>query len=299
MTQNEHFDLVATLKTLLGYNAVDTVTVVDGGSIDGTIPYMRNWARQDSRMNFFVHPWQDNFPKQRNNYLRRVAEIAKEGDWLLCFDPDEPLDDEACARLREVVEWAEGQKLDWIGFRCRAISLRGDEVVHSNEDDHWKRLLIRWSPELKYVHFGEGPVHEHLEGPSRAFDLGRDPTNAGPFGRPFGTLFYEHRKQENVIWWRGVRNYYCGGGGPNLGTKNPMWVALREATAEIGIFNWHDMLKYLVAGNIDPQIKQWMINTRQADGWDGASEQREWYLLYFRMLHPEEEPEELRGEQIG
>ena len=45
MTQNELPDLIANVTRLL-YQCT-SVTVVDGGSTDGTIPYMRNWSKKD------------------------------------------------------------------------------------------------------------------------------------------------------------------------------------------------------------------------------------------------------------
>jgi hypothetical protein len=41
-----------------------------------------------------------------------------------------------------------------------------------------------------------------------------------------------------------------------------------------------------------------MVKVKNETGWDGASEHREAYKYYFRVLHPEEEPEEFIGEHI-
>jgi glycosyltransferase involved in cell wall biosynthesis len=290
MTQNELSDLAPNIAALRPH--VDTVTIVDGGSIDGTIPYFRNVSRQDPGVRFFIHPWKDNFPAQRNNYLRRVGEIATDGDWLVAFDPDEYLDPDALSRLREVAAFAwENQRCALVGFRCRSVSLRGTERVWQSEDNFWKRLLIRWNPDLQYTHMGEGAVHESLLGAGPAsYDTGHHPE--------FPTLFYEHRKQENVIWPRGVRNYFCGGGGPNLGASNPRWVELRAIADRLGLHAWHAMQAYLLGGQIDSALRDWILRYRHETGWDGSSEQREWYKTYFRLYHPEEEPDEMRGESI-
>lgn len=290
MTQNELHDLAPNVEALLRH--VDKVTIVDGGSVDGTIPYMRNWSRRDPRVRFFIHPWTDDFPAQRNNYLARVREIAKEGDWVVACDPDEYLDADALKSLRALAStvYAKRERFGRVGFKCRSVSYRGPERVWSNEDDYWKRLLIRWNPDLRYGHHGEGAVHETLHGAGPAYDTGHHPE--------FPALFYEHRKQENVIWPRGVRNYFCGGGGPNLGAANPRWVELKVIASALGITTWHAMYSYLIAGHIDARLKEWIVKYHQENGWDGASEQREWYKTYFRLLHPEEEPEELRGEAI-
>ena len=58
------------------------------------------------------------------------------------------------------------------------------------------------------------------------------------------------------------------------------------------------MQRYLVHGSVADELKAWMIKYRQESGWDGSSEQREFYKTYFWLYHPEEEPAELRGEHI-
>lgn len=291
MTQNELRDLVANVAALRPY--VDSVTIVDGGSVDGTIPYMRNLSRQDAGVRFYIHPWRDNFPEQRNHYLRHIAEIATGGDWVLAVDPDEFLQEPALQALRRLAEVVRGKKERFarVGFRCRSVSLRGEDRVWENEDDYRKGLFFRWSPQLTYTHEGQGAVHETLKGADPIYMTGHHPE--------FPDLFYEHRKQENVTWPRGVRNYFIGGGGPNLGSRNPRWVELRQIAARLGLSTWHQMQAYLLAGNIDGALRDWILRHRHENSWDGSSEQREWYKTYFRMYHPEEEPQELRGEHIA
>lgn len=301
MTQNELSDLVPNLEGLLPH--VDTVTVVDGGSTDGTIPYLRNWSRVVPRLRLFIHPWADDFPAQRNNYLRRVQEIAEPGDWLLAFDPDEYVVEPA--RLRGLVEAASKLGYGRVGFQCRSVSYRGPARVWENIDQFWKCLLICWVPGLSYFHHGGGPVHEDLAGAGAVLNSGT--VSEVPLA------LYEHRKQENIIWVRGARNYFCGGGGPNLHRRNPFWIELREWCAahlgipfETGKAGWAKFHAYLLAGNVDPWLKDWMFRHR-LDTWkeydwtengDGSSEQREFYKTYYRLYHPEEEPDFARGEHI-
>jgi len=290
MTQNELLDLVANVQAMLPH--VDTVTIVDSGSIDSTIPYFRNWSKQEPRIRFFIHPWKDNFPAQRNNYLTRAGEIASDGDWILAVDPDEVLDEPSFRALRQLpgVVTAKRERYARVGFRCRAVSLRGTDRVWTNEDDYWKGLFFRWHPTVRYTYHGLGAVHETLSGADPFYMTGKHPE--------FPTLFYEHRKQQDVVWPRGVRNYFIGGGGPNLGSKNHRWVEMRSIAARLGIQTWHQMHTYLIGGDIAPELKNWIVKYRRETGWDGSSEQREWYKTYFRMYHPEEEPAEMRGEAI-
>lgn len=290
MTQNELLDLSTNLTRLLHY--VDSVTIVDGGSTDGTISYMRNFSRVDNRVRFFIHPWKDNFPAQRNNYLARVGEIAADGDWVLACDPDEFFDEAALLSLHRIADVVpkKVERFSAASFRCRSVSLRGTDRVWSNEDDYWKPLYFRWHRGLRYTHDGEGAVHERLEGIGLVYQTGKHPE--------FPALFYEHRKQENVIWPRGARNLFIGGGGPNMGSKNPRWVELRAIADRLGLRTWRDFHAYLLAGNIDSALRGWIIRHRNENGYDGASEHREVYKTYFRLYHPEEEPSELQGEAI-
>ena len=290
MTQNEMLDLSANIALLRQY--ADSITVVDGGSIDGTIPYMRNMTVQDTKIRFFIHPWRDNFPEQRNNYLRRIAEIASDGDWVLAIDPDEFVEPATLTRLRQLAEhvYAKPERYVRVGIRCRSVTLRGPDRVHHGEDDYRKGLFFRWNPGLRYGHDGEGAVHETLAGADPIFFTGHHPE--------FNDLVYEHRKQENVTWSRGIRNYFIGGGGPNLGSKNHRWVELKSIVGSLGVDSWHRTHSYLIGGNIDQSLKDWIIRYRHEQGWDGSSEQREWFKTYFRLYHPEEEPAELRNEHI-
>lgn len=290
MTQNELPDLVANIEHLLPH--VDSVNIVDGGSIDGTIIYFRNWAREEPKIRFFIHPWQDNFPAQRNNYLRRVGEIAQQGDWILAIDPDEFLDDNTLASLRDIarVVPAKAERFTCVELWCRSVSYRGAKRVWQNDDDYRKQLFYRWAPTIQYGHNGPTPVHETLRGAGPVYTTGHHPE--------FPKLRYEHRKQEDVIWPRGVRNYFMSGGGPNLGAHNPRWVELKGIASRLGIQAWPQMQAYLLKGNICQELRAWIIKYRHERGWDGSSEQREWFKAYFRLWHPEEEPAELRGEVI-
>jgi glycosyltransferase involved in cell wall biosynthesis len=290
MTQNEATDLIENVRGLLPH--VDSVTVVDGGSQDLTIPYMRNWERAEPKLRFFIHPWRDNFPEQRNNYLRRVAEIATDGDWVLVCDPDEFFSEEALTSLRRLAEVAQAkrERFKSASFQCRSVSLQGGKRTWENLDSYWKTLFFRWSSGLKYGHHGDGAVHETLHGITPTYQTGHHPE--------FPALTYEHRKQENVIWPRGARNLFIGGGGPNLGSKNPRWMELRAIADRLGLKTWREFNAYLIAGNIDGSLKDWIVRHQKTSGFDGASEHREVYKTYFRLYHPEEEPAALRGEHI-
>ena len=274
MTQNRLVETKACVERVLPF--VDRVIIVDGGSVDDTIFYMRNWSQQEPKIEFYLHPWKDNFSEQRNNYLSRV----EDNTYVLVSDPDEVFEDKLLENLRNLVNTAEANNRNMIGFQCRSVSMKGPTRVWESLDNYWKRLLFKKLPGTHYV----GNPHESL---------------ANHNHRITDTNFvYEHIKQENVIWHRGERNMFCGGGGNNLGASNPRWIELRKITSSLGLNSWHEFDKYQIAGNIDQRIKDWMIKYHDVDGWAGASEHREAYKSYFRIYHQEEEPEFLKGKHI-
>jgi glycosyltransferase involved in cell wall biosynthesis len=160
---------------------VDKVVIVDGGSVDDTIFYMRNWAAKEPKINFYLCPWKDQFSEQRNNYLKYVPDNT----WAIVSDPDEVFMPETLQSLTYLIQEAERTNKDMIGFQCRSVSYHGPDRTWESLDDYWKRLLFKKYPGTHYV----GNPHESLANhPHQIMDT---------------KLIYEHRKQENVIWIRG------------------------------------------------------------------------------------------------
>lgn len=274
MTQNRLVETKECIRRVSPF--VDKVVIVDGGSIDDSIFYLRNLAQEDPKVNFFIYPWTDNFSAQRNNYLRHVDD----GSWVLVSDPDEMFEDNTLTALQALTATAESKNRDMISFRCRSVTLKGDKRVWESLDNYHKGLLFKKYPGTQYT----GNPHERLIN--------------HPLQIMQTEFIYEHIKQENVIWHRGFRNLFTNGGGPNLGTRNHRWVDLRAIASSLGIETWHKFDQYLLKGNIDQRIKDWLVQYHDVDGFDGASEHREGYKLYFRIYHPEEEPEHLKGKHI-
>ena len=284
MTQNCLHETKACIEQALPY--VDHIVIVDGGSQDDSIFYFRNWSETEPKLHFYVHPWCDNFSAQRNNYLKHAEELISPDHeyYILVSDPDEWYEERTFKNLKNTIDYMKVTNHNVAGFQCKSISLKGDKVVHENVDKYWKHLLYKYEPGMRY----RGNPHEGMVMPS-GFRMLNTP------------LFYHHRKQENVIWKRGMRNSYVGGGGDNVGKKNKLWVDLMGIVKSIFGYtpSWHEYERYLIKGDISPEIKSWMINkARLDDGWSGASEMREHYKYYFRILHPEEEPNELKDAHI-
>lgn len=285
MTQNRLDETRACIKRCLPY--VDHIVIVDGGSIDDSIFYFRNWAREEPKLHFHVIPWNDKFYEQRTNYLRIADTLASPGDYVLVSDPDELFEITALDKLHKVADYMESRGCNVGCFQSRSVTLRGEQRVHENLDDYWKHLFYRWEPGMYYV----GNPHETLIIPSQ-FNLAR-----------FG-LVYEHLKQENVTWHRGARNFVVWGVGRDLARepdqeKVRVWTELWNLRQQNGLpEKWHDLNVYLMRGGVHPALKEWMIKYRRVEGFEFASEAREVYKLYYRIYHPEEEPMEYAAEEL-
>ena len=275
MTWNRLYDTMKCIERVKPY--VDRIVIVDGGSTDDTIPTLRNYEGVE----LYIHPWADNFPEQRTNYLKHAGEDNGGTDWILVSDPDELFSKEALENMREEIDQAEPYNM--LAFESNSVSMHGPKIVNHSHDKYWKGLLFKYNPGMHYI----GNPHETLI------------INGGPRVKNLPYRYY-HIKQQNITWHRGFRNFHIGGGGPNLGDKNKYWIEYKSILTEVfgEFYSWHKIEPILLAGNIDQRIKDWLFNARKVTGFDGSSEVRESYKTYFRLYHPEEEPEEFKGEHI-
>ncbi|KKK50705.1 hypothetical protein LCGC14_3122370, partial [marine sediment metagenome] len=63
----------------------DQFIIVDGGSTDGTI----EWLEQQPKVDLVHFKWCDDFPKSRNQYLKRLAEIRSPDEISICCVADD------------------------------------------------------------------------------------------------------------------------------------------------------------------------------------------------------------------
>lgn len=111
-----------------------------------------------------------------------------------------------------------------------------------------------------------------------------------------------HIKKHGEIWLRGTRNFFAGGGGPNLGELNPLWRPFRQLVADCtanAVATADRYVEYLQRGEVSSEVlaffrKYRLLGTRfdpTPSMWpqwpDGTSEVREGFLAYYVFLHPE------------
>ncbi len=233
----------------------------------------------DSGCEVFVHPWEDNFPNMRNHYLGQ----AKDGDWIIVSDPDEWFGADFIKDLRGIVDELTRSNIDLALINSHDIWHKNDGSVESElKSSFYKNLIFRFKTGMKYVGVGEAAnVHEQLIFP-----------NGSPKTVQLADkYFYEHHKFLWEVWERAMRNVYIGGGGNNRGKTNPKWEPLRRICDKLGLKLWKDVREYMRKGNINPSLKQWIIDNRR-DGKDYEHEMMEGgFRWYFEYLHPEEKPE--------
>ena len=260
---------------------VDRVIIVTGELTKEEIGKLKNINSE--KIFIFWHDWEDNFSKQRNNYLNRLREFGQPYGWALVSDHDELLSDEACEMLRKAVDdSAEGLDYSVVKINSHDITYNwlGEKVQDKASDWH-KDLLFKVWPTTRYV----GNPHEGLK-----------TVVTGVMQFPKEAPYY-HIKTFHHIIRRGVENYWVGGGGVNMMESNPTWVEMVAICKKLGLTKFNDFEEYLIAGNVDDELKEWIIKYRDINERPWAdSELRSFFIYYFYYLHPNERPEGMTTE---
>ena len=220
----------------------------------------------------YAREWDDDFPEMRNFYLC----LAQHGDWLVVEDSDEYHCDNTFKEIRNLVATAERE-----GYNMLLVNAHDFFGEDFRKSDFFKGLIYRKEPGMRHVGVGNVPkVHETLVSPMvpvKACKL--DPEH----------YWYDHFKSMDDIYERAARNVFIAGGGNNVGDVNHQWKVLRNICESLGITRWHQFREYLRKGNIDPRLKEWIIDNRRM-GFDWQNEMADLFRYYFHVLHPEERP---------
>lgn len=228
--------------------------------------------------------WEDNFPKQRNRYLAEALSFGSR--WVLVSDPDEHFDENFLKAIRFICAQAEQTNIDLLLINARDIFTddeNGNVLEKPNEvrGTYYKNLLFRLTPNTHYIGIGETKnLHEQLIGPMRPARLPEQ-------------FFYRHIKSHVEIWEHATRNVFVGGGGMNLGDSVPHYKEFKDIMNRLNLKTWREFRAYLIDGNIDNELKNFIIKHRNDVGHDYDSEYREMFKWYFQILHPEENVDKL------
>lgn len=234
--------------------------------------YPTDFFKDYPKVELYTVPWQDDFPAYRNEYLRR----CDPGDWVCVADPDEWYGPELCKDLRRLTEEADQQKTYSLLVNSHDITMMPDGKLEESISNFFKNLIFKMAEGVRYKGVGSQQlVHETLiVPPSASVSLPRK-------------YYYEHHKSWVEIKERGARNVWIAGGGNNVGDRNPRWRPLRRITDRLGLKSWPEVREYVRRGNVDPELKEWIISTKDLMGWDYTNETRDWFLWY-KLIHSEE-----------
>ena len=219
------------------------------------------------------HPWEDSMPKMRNQYLEKCSL----GDWVIVSDPDEIFCEEFCRNIREICRKAEENGIGLLLINSHDIWQRVDGNRSESVSNFFKNLIFRYWEGVRYEGVGaEKTVHETLILPPD--------TKTVALPRKY---YYEHLKTEVEVWERAFRNVWIAGGGNNVGEKNPRWSRLRFITHFLELKTWPQVREYLRTGNIDSELRKWVVDCRLEKGWDWQNEMQDCFRFY-KVLHPGE-----------
>jgi hypothetical protein len=220
--------------------------------------------------------WLDDCPRQRNVALQMARELQSE--WVISSDPDEHYNDDFIAQIRYIIGSAKRDGYDLI----KVNQVEYDEDTHiENKTDYFKDLVYQLRHGVAYQGYGNLPTwHEGIFGLNKSIRL---PKN----------YYYRHEKSRMDALLHHVQGMYIVGGGPNLGAENPSWIELRKITDMLGITTWYGFDNYLKNGNIDINLKNWIINHRNDNTKDGDQNARAVFQYYFEFLHPDQNIDKL------
>jgi glycosyltransferase involved in cell wall biosynthesis len=78
----------------------DEIIYVDGGSKDGTLEWMKQFAKCDNRIKVYENPWPVHMLKSATVIQKNFALSKCTGDWCMLMDADEVYSDELVKRIR-------------------------------------------------------------------------------------------------------------------------------------------------------------------------------------------------------
>lgn len=246
---------------------VDRTIVVDGGSTDGIIEWLKSEECKKLNVEVYVHPWMDDPPGQRNRYLRYADGFS---DWILLLDADELLEEPALYTLHQLAEESEKNGVTLVGLQSHDIITDNIEgkPVYENLAEHWAPSFFKHGPEVHY----SGHTHVTL--------------HALPGVRFNSHYRYFHIKTLADQWIRGQRNYFTSAKVAQ-NVVDDTWKKFREMCSSHGIRYFYELVGLMRKGTVPSDLERFFVEHKDSDN----SELRSMFVTYFVLLHPELNPE--------
>lgn len=251
---------------------VDRMVIV----VDDTVSEASKELLRSEGCEVYFHPWNDDFPRMRNNYLSH----CQADDWIIVSDPDEWFDGIFLHDLKpKIIPWAEKEGYNLLLVNVHDTMYKLDGTEDSSIPEWFKFLCFKNIEGTHYVGTGQAQnLHENLVIPGKkAVNLPRE-------------YFYQHVKHEIEVLERSFRNVWIAGGGADRGTQNPDWSKLRAITERLGLKAWRDVRLYLRAGGIDDEFRELIASWSTKAGWDFEEEEFQAYR-YYKARYPNEMPD--------
>jgi len=276
LTQNRLTEIKVGYPQIKEFLQPDDMVVVDGGSTDGSIEFLKRLG-----VTLIEQPFRD-FVQQRTAYTDFLEESAEEGDLVVVSDTDEYIAPSLLQNLKNIAVEAWDKDANLLTIRCRSewVDKHGN-LLDATLDGFHKPLVALWEHGGKYKGVAsDRPIHEELHFPSGRRFLQINDQN--------GMHIYVHRKRYGIQFARAIRNLYLSGIDPS-GVIIPEWQEFKDLFTGQGFKTWPEVERYLKRGIIHSSIKHWLIERR----YHPIGEVKNSFIGYFIYYHPDELPSEL------
>jgi glycosyltransferase involved in cell wall biosynthesis len=97
--QNEEPNIIKCLNNI--YDHVDEIIIIDGGSVDNTVPLIKGYKKEkgiNNKISLYMNPFTGHFGDQKNLAISKTS-----GIWVLNIDADELLEENLLFNLRNLI----------------------------------------------------------------------------------------------------------------------------------------------------------------------------------------------------
>lgn len=248
---------------------VDEVILVIGRLNKETV----EWVKTLDKVTCIYRPWDDNFTKQWETYLKYV----KNG-WILICDDDEIPSDEMLKSLDDYINKSyQGNNYCCVQFQSQDVS---DDWT-SGPTGYYRQILFRKTPQMRYQGGSKTGCHQYLVGYQNNKHIKSEHV-------------YFHNKSPSDGYRNAARNYFIYGlwpHGSKDGIQKEDWHEMKSIVKECypNVKTFMQLNDLFITGNINLKLKIWIIsNYKKFKEVNGYNELCAIYKYYFEYLHPEE-----------